>query len=76
MYDALRAKLESEAPYEGVAASLDALALLNLIKKIAFNFESQKDKNLTVVEALHHLYVQRQGKHMTCQAYLEQFTNN
>ena len=74
--DAMRAKLESLDDYERVADELDAIELLKLIHSIAFNFQSQKYEALSVHEAICHFYTQRQEKHMTCQAYLEQLNNH
>jgi len=74
--DAMRAKLESQDEFERIADESDAVELLKLIKGIAFNFQSQKYPVQSVQETIRHFYLLRQDKQMTCQAYLELFTNS
>ena len=74
--DAMRAKLESQDEYKWITDKSDAVELLKLIRGVAFNFQSQKYNVLSLHESVQHFYVQCQGEHMTCQAYLEQFNNN
>ena len=74
--DAMKAKLKSQDEYKWIANELDAVELLKLIGGVAFNFQSQKYNVLSVHKSVWHFYVQCQGEHMMCQAYLEQFNNN
>jgi hypothetical protein len=54
----------------------DAIALLTAIKRISFNFQSQKFEPQSISEAMRQFYAYRQGPNVALQAYLEQFTNN
>ena len=74
--DAMHAKLESQDQFEQVSDDSDAIKLLRMIRDIAFNFQSQKYEPLSIHESICWFYIQHQDRHMTCQAYLEQFTNS
>jgi hypothetical protein len=54
----------------------DAIALLMAIKRILFNFQSQKFEPQSISDAMKQFYLYQQGPNVASQAYLEQFTNN
>jgi hypothetical protein len=72
----MRARLESNNDFKGVMEASDAIELLCMIRDICFNFLSQKSPALSIHESMRKFYMQKQGKQMTCDAYLDQFTNS
>jgi hypothetical protein len=60
-----------------ILSKSDAIvALLMAIKRISFNFQSQKFELQAICKAMRQLYAYCQGAHVGPQEYLKQFTNN
>jgi hypothetical protein len=74
--EALRAKIESLNEFSNIRDVMDGIALLRLIKTIAFKFEPQLYAPMAIDNALHKFINAKQGKQMTAAAYLEHFQNN
>ena len=69
-------KLESTDEFETISANSDSIELLKAIKKVSFNYESQKFGPHALHEAMQVFYTCRQGERVTTESYLETFNNN
>jgi hypothetical protein len=69
--DALRAKLESRPNH-----AADSIGLLENIRTVMFQFQSERYSPLALHEAKRRFYSFSQDQHMTCQRYYETFKNN
>jgi predicted RNA-binding protein associated with RNAse of E/G family len=74
--EAMRAKLESRPNHQAVEASADAIALLENIRTVMFQFQAQRYATLALHEAKRRFYTFTQDKHSTVQQYYETFKNN
>ena len=54
--EVIRAALEAEQDFKEISEKLDSLLLLKLIKKIAFNYENQKQPFQAAHEAIRQFY--------------------
>jgi hypothetical protein len=73
--DIMRQKLEALSEFEAFSAEGNGIALLKAIKALTYNFQSQKYLPHALHESKRRFYIQSQGRHVTTQAYLEQFQN-
>ena len=73
--DIMRAKIESLDNYVDMSGNSIGLDLLQGIKSIVYNFQSQKFLPHALHDAKRKFYGCYQGKMVTPQAYLEQFQN-
>jgi predicted RNA-binding protein associated with RNAse of E/G family len=74
--EAMRAKLELRPNHKAVEASADAIALLENIRTVMFQFQAQRYATLALHEAKRHFYMFTQDKHTTVQQYYyETFKN-
>jgi hypothetical protein len=72
----MRMQIEALDTYDVLRRELQALELLKAIKSVlVFNVQSQKYPPVALHGALRRFYMLSQGKHTTCQAYLERFRN-
>ena len=69
-------KLEAMDEYEDINSASDAIRLLQAIRQIAFEYESQKYPFIAMYLALKQYYMAYQKKYVTAAAYLENFSNN
>mmetsp|Transcript_42989 Transcript_42989/g.50291 ORF Transcript_42989/g.50291 Transcript_42989/m.50291 type:complete len:480 (-) Transcript_42989:318-1757(-) len=69
-------KLEAMDEYEDINNASDAIQLLQAIRQIAFEYESQKYPFINMHLALKQYYRAYQKKYVTEAAYLENFSNN
>jgi hypothetical protein len=74
--DAMRAKLESRENHLAIEAVADSIGLLENIRTVMFQFQSQRYAPLALHEAKCHFYLFLQDRHATCQQYHETFKNN
>jgi hypothetical protein len=74
--DALRAKLESWPDHIGIEGAADSIRLLENIRTVMFQFQSQGYGPLALHEAKRQFYLFSQDQHMTCQQYHKTFKNN
>jgi Zinc knuckle len=75
--EAMRAKLESRPNHQAMEASADAIALLENIRTVMFQFQAQCYATLALHEAKRRFYTPfTQDKHSTVQQYYETFKNN
>jgi hypothetical protein len=74
--DALRAKLESRPDHIAIEGAVDSIRLLENIRTVMFQFQSQRYGPLALHEAKRRFYLFSQDQHMTCQQYHETFKNN
>ena len=69
-------KLEAMDEYDDINNASDAIRLLQAIRQIAFEYESQKYPFIAMHLALKQYYKAYQKKYVTKAAYLENFSNN
>jgi hypothetical protein len=72
----MHAKLESRENHLAIEVAADSIGLLENIRTIMFQFQSQRYTPLALHEAKHHFYLFPQDHHATCQQYHETFKNN
>ena len=73
--DIMRQKVEASPKFRDISESANSIELLKAIKKIAFNYQSQKHLPHSVHEAKKQFYNFYQTRHMSTPAYLETFQN-
>ena len=73
--EAMKAKLESEDTFESKSNNGDVIALLKLIRSIAFDYESKRYPFLAVYNSVRVFYSYFQKVSMTNDAYLESYQN-
>ena len=73
--EAMKAKLESENMYDKISNDGDVIALLKLIRSIAFDYESKQYPHLAVYNSMRSFYGFYQKPSMTNDAYLEAYQN-
>eukprot|EP00957_Ditylum_brightwellii_P079092 6015591-Ditylum_brightwellii.AAC.1 len=73
--EAMRAKLESTDKYKAAAEASDVIQLLKLIKKIAYQYESQRYLHQAVHAAMRAFYLTSQKEGTTLKVYLDKFNN-
>jgi predicted RNA-binding protein associated with RNAse of E/G family len=69
-------KLESRANHLAIEGATDSIGLLENIRTVMFQFQSQRYAPLALHEAKRHFYLFLQDRHATCQQYHEIFKNN
>jgi hypothetical protein len=74
--EAIRAKLESVGNHQAISVASNGIELLKNIKRIMYNFQSQKYGPLGLYESKRRFYLMSQEKHMTVTIYLERFQNS
>jgi hypothetical protein len=74
--DAMQATVEADAGFNALSMSNDGIELLKIIKKVSFNFQSQKYLPHAVHEAKRRFFLINQGRQSTMQDYLEQWMNH
>jgi Reverse transcriptase (RNA-dependent DNA polymerase)/Zinc knuckle len=73
--EALREKLRAMAEWEALSATQDGLALMRMVRTVAFNHESTKFVVHSIAENMGKVWRCIQESHETNQAYLDRFTN-
>eukprot|EP00957_Ditylum_brightwellii_P073352 5574450-Ditylum_brightwellii.AAC.1 len=73
--EAMQAKMESNNGFEAAADALDVVLLLKLIKKIAYQYESQRYPHQAVHTAMFTFYLTSQNEGMTLEAHINEFNN-
>ena len=73
--DIMRQKIEADPDFDDYSKERDGLSLLVTIKKICFNFQSQKYSPQSIHEAMRKFYSTYQGQRTTNQEYYEKFKN-
>lgn len=73
--EAMKAKLESEDKFEQISNKGNVIALLKMIRSIAFDFESKRYPFLAVYSSMQSFYMFYQKPSMTNDAYLESYQN-
>ena len=73
--DVMKAKMEGDSTYVALGVSGDVIGLLNLIHKIAYDYEAQWYPFLAVHSALKSYYAHFQKAHVTNDAYRESYIN-
>jgi hypothetical protein len=73
--EAMQAKVKSHDGYDAMYETSDSLALINVIKGIAYKFESQKNMYLALDDAKHAFYTSYQGADETNASYMSKFKN-
>ena len=68
--DAMKSKLEGDSTYEALGVSGDVIGMLNLIRKIAYDYEAQRYPFLAVHSALNSYYDHFQKAHVTNDVYM------
>eukprot|EP00957_Ditylum_brightwellii_P135731 10350418-Ditylum_brightwellii.AAC.1 len=71
----MRVKLESKEEYKEAAMESDVIKLLNIIKRISFQYQSQRYPYRTVHAVIRALYFTSQRDWMTLEQYLDKFLN-
>jgi hypothetical protein len=74
--DAMRAKLESRPNHIAIEGAADSIGLLENIRTVMFQFQSQRYAPLALHEAKRCFYLFSQDRNTTCQQYHETFKNN
>jgi hypothetical protein len=74
--DVMRAKIESRPGFDTMESTSDSLCLLENIRTVMFQFQSQRYTPLALHEAKRRYNTFSQDRHMTCQQYYETFKNN
>jgi len=67
-------KLKSLQDYEVFTSSCNSIELINTIREISFNFESQKYQPVQVHEMIHKLCHTKQSRYVTTSSHLENLT--
>mmetsp|Transcript_34035 Transcript_34035/g.50008 ORF Transcript_34035/g.50008 Transcript_34035/m.50008 type:complete len:224 (+) Transcript_34035:366-1037(+) len=73
--EAMKAKLEADSECESLGLVRDVVGLLNLIRKIAYNYEAQHYPFLALHSALKNFYLHLQRSHVTNENYRESFAS-
>jgi hypothetical protein len=73
--DIMHQKIEALDVFTNMSEDKDGLELLRAIKDITYNFQSQKKLSQALHKSKRRYYTLMQGKHVTTQAYLEQYQN-
>jgi hypothetical protein len=73
--EAMRARLQSTQLYGSIKMSFNVVELLKTIKDVIFSYQDQKYGPQALGEAKRRFSLIIQDKHMTCQMYLDKFTN-
>ena len=73
--DIMRQKIEADPDFDDFSKERDGLSLLAAIKKICYNFQSQKYSPQSIHEAMRKFYTTHQGQCTTNQEYYEKFKN-
>lgn len=71
----LRAKLETVSNHELIADQASRIGLLQNVKNVSYNYQSEKLKRQALHEAKRQFYLFYQDRSMTCQQCLEKFNN-
>eukprot|EP00957_Ditylum_brightwellii_P044684 3387977-Ditylum_brightwellii.AAC.1 len=71
----MRVKLKSELSFKDIAAGLKMIELLQLLKDLSFNYQSQKCPFLSAYLAMRSFYLMHQKEMVPYKKYLEAFTN-
>jgi hypothetical protein len=71
--DVIRTRIEALDNHEEMSLKGDSIGLLQAIKGIVYNFQSEKYRPMAIHEAMRRFYMIYQDKYMTCGAYLEKF---
>jgi hypothetical protein len=74
--DAMRAKLESRENHLVIKAASDSIGLLENIRTVMFQFQSQRYAPLALHEAKYRFYLFLQDRQAMCQQYHKTFKNN
>jgi hypothetical protein len=73
--DAMRSKVKAVPEFRQVEASTNGLALIKLIRSMAFNFQTKNSLFHSLHELTRLFFTCAQTKNMTVDSYLELFTN-
>jgi hypothetical protein len=68
-------KIEADGEWPGIMEAMDGIKLLRSIKRICYNYQSQKNFRQSVHEALYRFYHLSMDKYTTPQEYFERFMN-
>eukprot|EP00957_Ditylum_brightwellii_P048175 3656666-Ditylum_brightwellii.AAC.1 len=71
----MRAKLEGEEWYKEAATESDVIKFLKIIKRISYQYQSQRYPHRAVHAAIQALYFASQKDGMTLEQYLAKFLN-
>ena len=73
--DAMRVKLESRPNHETIESTADSIGLLENIRTVMYQFQSERYAPLALHDAKRRFYTFAQDKHTTCQQYHETKNN-
>jgi len=73
--DLMRQRLEANESFNQISTKGDAIELLRMIKNTTYDYQSQKSLAHAIHDAKKRLYAFYQPRHMSTQAYYEQFIN-
>eukprot|EP00957_Ditylum_brightwellii_P080391 6114552-Ditylum_brightwellii.AAC.1 len=73
--EAMRAKLEGEEGYKEAETESDVIKLLKIIKRLYYQYQSQRYPHRAVHAAMQALYLTSQKDEMTLKQYLDKFLN-
>eukprot|EP00957_Ditylum_brightwellii_P003986 303669-Ditylum_brightwellii.AAC.1 len=73
--EAMRAKLEGEEGYKEAAMESDVIKLLKIIKRISYQYQSQRYPHRAVHAAMRALYFTSQKSRITLKQYLDKLLN-
>eukprot|EP00957_Ditylum_brightwellii_P106637 8135660-Ditylum_brightwellii.AAC.1 len=73
--EAMRANLEDEEGYKEAATESDVIELLKIIKRISYQYQSQRYPHRAVHAAMRALYFTSQKDRMTLEQYVDEFLN-
>eukprot|EP00957_Ditylum_brightwellii_P208003 15355471-Ditylum_brightwellii.AAC.1 len=71
----MRTKLEGKEGYKEAATESDVIKVLKIIKKISFQYQSQRYPYRAVHALMQALYFTSQKDGMTLEQYLDEFLN-
>jgi hypothetical protein len=72
---AMQAKVKTDKLYDDISEQIDGLALIKIIKGIAYKFESQKNLYLALDNAKKAFYIFHQGSEVSTADYMSKFKN-
>ena len=72
----IRARIEALDEHKEMFTEGDSIGLLKAIKALVYNYQSRKYRPLALHENMRRFYMIYQDRHMTCQAYMQQFQNS
>ena len=73
--DAICQKVEAAPEFKEYHRTFDSLGLLRVIRDVTYHFQSMKALGQSLHEAERRFFLLSQARHVSCQAYLEQFQN-